>query len=76
MLGRVEDVQGRIRSRVMGEMPSGAGGGRTHSLYFTLLFTFGAMPWCYIPVKNGWVGKKLDGLAESGGGERGGTSIG
>lgn len=37
-MGRVEDVQGRIRSRVMGEMPSGAGGGRTHSLYFTLLF--------------------------------------
>lgn len=76
MSGRVEDVQGRIRSRLRGEMPSGGQGGRMHSFYFTLPFPFGAMPWCYIPVKKGWVRKKLDGLAESGGGERGGTSIG
>lgn len=77
MLEKIADVEGRIANRGRGEgMSSGARKGRVHNFYFLLLFTFGVTPRCYIPVKNGWIGKKLNGLAASGGGERGGSSTG
>lgn len=76
MLEKIADVEGRIASQEWGGMSSGARKGRVHNFYFLLLFTFGVTPRCYIPVKNGWIGKKLNGLAASGGGERGGSSTG